>query len=103
MLRIVVISISVVLLIGGIFCFIVGRAEPGLISVVLAPAIVLVGTVFERRYKKPLAAPPGPDWQATAEKFIDPGTGEPLVVYFQPTTGKRVYVRAGAGVASSRT
>ena len=95
MLRIVVIGFSALLLGAGVFCFIVGRPAPGLISVVAAPAVVLIGTVFERRYKKPLSAPPGPDWQATAEKFVDPGTGETLVVYFQPSTGKRAYVRAG--------
>jgi hypothetical protein len=99
MLRIAVITISVLLLAVGVGCFVLGRAEPGLISVVLAPALILIGTVFERRYKKPLAAPPGPDWQATPEKFIDPGTAEPLVVYFQPSTGKRVYVRAERGRA----
>ena len=95
MLRVVVIAVSVVLLAAGVFCFIAGRAAPGLISVVAAPAVVLIGTVFERRYKKLLSAPPGPDWLATSEKFIDPGTGEALVVYFQPSTGKRAYVRAG--------
>ena len=94
MLRIVVIAVSAVLLAVGVFCLIVGRAAPGLISVVAAPAVVLIGTVFERRYKKPLTAPPGPDWQATSEKFVDSGTGEALTVYFQPSTGKRAYVRA---------
>jgi hypothetical protein len=95
-LRAAVIVVSAVLLALGVFCFIVGRAGPGLISVVLAPAIVLVGVLFERRrYKALLDAPPGPDWQATAEKFTDPGTGEALVVYFQPSTGKRAYVRTG--------
>jgi hypothetical protein len=94
MLRIAVIVVSAVLLAIGVACFIFGHAGPGLISIVLAPGIVLVGTVFERRgYKAPLDAPPGPDWQATAEKFVDPGTGEALAVYFQASTGRRAYVR----------
>ena len=31
--------------------------------------------------------------EATGETVIDPGSGETLRVYFQPSTGKRVYVR----------
>jgi hypothetical protein len=50
--------------------------------------------LFERyRYKSALNAPPGPDWEATAEKFIDPSTGQPLTVYVQRATGKRAYVK----------
>ena len=59
------------------------------------PALVLAAVLFERnRYKAPLAQPPGPDWQATPEKFTDPNTGEALTVYFQPSTGRRAYVKA---------
>jgi hypothetical protein len=64
---------------------------------VIWPAVILAAILFERnRYKAPLDHPPGPDWQATAEKFVDPGSGQPLTVYFQPSTGRRAYVKAGA-------
>jgi hypothetical protein len=96
MLRGFVIVVSAVLLAAAIFCFWVGRWAPGLFALVLWPALVLGAVLFERyRYKAPLNGPPGPDWQATTEKFTDPGTGEALTVYFQPATGKRAYVRAG--------
>ena len=94
MLRAFVIVVSAVLLAGAVFCFWVGQRTPGLFALVLWPALVLGGVLFERyRYKPPLSAPPGPDWQATAEKFVDPGTGEALTVYVQPSTGKRAYVK----------
>ena|SRR5580698_967517 len=95
MLRAFVIVVSAVLLAAAVFCFWVGRTTPGLIALVVWPALVLGGVLFERyRYKAPLDQPPGPDWQATPEKFTDPGTGEALTVYFQPSTGRRAYVRA---------
>lgn len=45
-------------------------------------------------YKRtPLDAPPGPDWQPTGERFVDPSSGETLQVWFQPQSGERAYVR----------
>ncbi len=57
---------------------------------------VLIWFVFRKGgYKRrPLDAPPGPDWQRTEERFIDPGSGEPLEVWFHPQSGERAYVRA---------
>jgi hypothetical protein len=46
--------------------------------------------------RRPLDAPPGPGWQKTGERFIDPTTGETLDVWFHPTSGERAYVRAGS-------
>jgi hypothetical protein len=36
---------------------------------------------------------PGPDWSETAERFVDPESGELVAVYYKPTTGERLYVR----------
>lgn len=44
--------------------------------------------------RRPLDAPPGPDWQKTEERFIDPSSGETLDVWFHPMSGERAYVRA---------
>jgi len=59
--------------------------------------LVLIWFLFRRGgYKRrPLDAPPGPDWQPTQERFVDPGSGELLEVWFQPRGGQRAYVRAG--------
>ena len=58
-------------------------------------AILLVGLLIERWRYKPLAGrPPGPDWQRTDERFVDPETGKLVTVYFHPSTGERRYVSA---------
>jgi len=44
--------------------------------------------------RKPLDAPPGPDWQPTGERFIDPTSGAALEVWLQPRSGERAYVRS---------
>ena len=59
-------------------------------------ALLLVGTFAERTVYKPvLRAAPGPDWRATEERFLDPGTGQPVRVYVKPATGRRAYVLDG--------
>jgi len=60
---------------------------------------VLVWALFRRGgYKRrPLDAPPGPDWVKTEERFVDPSTGETLDVWFHAASGERAYVRARSG------
>jgi hypothetical protein len=54
--------------------------------------IVLTGTLFERwRYSSVAASAEG-RWQRTGERFIDPTSGEPIEVLFDPATGERRYV-----------
>ncbi len=51
--------------------------------------------LIERWRYKPLAGrPPGPDWQRTDERFVDPETGKLVTVYFHPATGERRYIAA---------
>ena len=58
--------------------------------------VVLVWFLFRSGgYKRqPLDAPPGPDWVRTGERFVDPTSGEPIEVWFHPSSGSRAYVRA---------
>ncbi len=57
--------------------------------------VLLVGLLIERwRYKKLAGRPPGPDWQRTDERFVDPETGKLVTVYFHPATGERRYTAA---------
>ena len=37
--------------------------------------------------------PPGPDWQPTAERFLDPTTDTPIQTWYNAVTGERAYVR----------
>jgi hypothetical protein len=70
------------------------RCYPAAGMLAVWAVIFLGGLAVERwRYKKLLgAAPPGPDWQATEERFVDPETGRLVTVYFQPATGERRYI-----------
>jgi hypothetical protein len=58
--------------------------------------LVLIWALFRNGgYKRrPLEVPPGPDWQLTEERFVDPGSGETLDVWFHPASGERAYVRS---------
>jgi len=64
--------------------------------VVLAWALLRKGG-YKRR---PLDAPPGPDWEQTSERFVDPSSGETLSVWFHPPSGERAYVRSRPGAPS---
>jgi hypothetical protein len=55
--------------------------------------LLLVGLIIERwRYKRLGSSRPGPDWQVTDERFVDPETGKLVTVYFHPATGERRYI-----------
>jgi hypothetical protein len=59
----------------------------------IAPAILLLGLMFERYVYKPIRLdPPGPGWNRTTEKFADPRSGQTVVVYYNPRTGERRYI-----------
>ncbi|MDB5986101.1 MAG: hypothetical protein JWR16_1154, partial [Nevskia sp.] len=51
-------------------------------------AVLTVGIVFERwQYRRPQTQAPGAGWQATGERFVDPGSGELTELWFEPRTG----------------
>ncbi len=56
---------------------------------------LLIWALFRRGgYKRrPLDAPPGPDWRPTGERFVDPTSGETLDVWQSPASGERAYLR----------
>ena len=94
MLRTVVIAVAAILTGVGIVLLACGIHVPGWQVLVLG-VIVLIGTLFERwRYRR-IEQPPNGHWQRTDEKFIDPSTGEPVEVMFDPRTGERRYVGRG--------
>lgn len=91
MLRIVVIAVAAILTCVGIGLIACGVHTPGWQAFALG-AIVLIGTLFERwRYRR-IEEPSNGQWQRTEEQFIDPSTGEPVEVMFDPRTGERRYV-----------
>ena len=68
-----------------------------IITMAFAPmifgALLLIGTVWERLYYKPLEKNrPGPGWVATDERFVDDATGKPVRIWLEPKSGERAYV-----------
>jgi hypothetical protein len=96
MLRTVVISAAAILTCVGIGLIACGVHAPGWQALVIG-VIVLIGTLFERwRYRR-IEEPPKGHWQRTGEQFIDPSSGDPVEVMFDPDTGERSYVAGKSG------
>jgi hypothetical protein len=93
MLRTVVIVAAAILTCAGIGLIAWGVHVPGWQALVTG-VVVLIGTLLERwRYRR-IEEPPKGQWQRTGEKFLDPSTGDPIEVMFDPRTGERRYVTA---------
>jgi hypothetical protein len=91
MLRTVVIVAGAMLTCVGIALIACGVHAPGWQALAIG-VIILIGTLFERWRYRPIEERPKGDWQRTGEQFIDPSTGEPVEVMFDPRTGERRYV-----------
>ena len=90
MLRVALFVISGVLLVAGLAASCAGwpAIPPSAVG-----GILLLALLFERYVYKPIRTePPGPGWEQTAERFIDPKSGQNVTVYFNPRTGERRYV-----------
>jgi hypothetical protein len=76
--------------------FVAGLYNPFTYYLVFIAAIFFVGSLFERvRYKKLENEDPGPGWEETEERFIDPETKKCVTVFFNPANGERRYVAKG--------
>jgi hypothetical protein len=91
MLRAVVIASAGILSCVGIDLIACGVHAPGWQALSIG-VIVLIGTLFERWRYRHIEEPPTGHWQRTGEQFIDPSTGDPVEVMFDPRTGERRYV-----------
>jgi hypothetical protein len=91
MLRTVVIAVGAIIACAGIVLIACGVHAPGW-QALGTGVIVLIGTLFERwRYRR-IEKPSSGNWQRTEERFVDPSSGEPVEVQFDPRTGERRYV-----------
>jgi hypothetical protein len=91
MLRTVVIVAAAILTCVGVGLIACGARAPGWQALIIG-VIVLIGTLFERWRYRQIEEPPNGHWQRTGEQFIDPSTGDPVEVMFDPGTGERRYV-----------
>jgi hypothetical protein len=68
---------------------------PGIPALILG-CVVVVTALIEPVYGKLVSRPPrSGGWRPTGEKFIDPASGKPVEVWFDPVTGERKYVDVG--------
>jgi uncharacterized protein (DUF58 family) len=98
MLRAVIAVLAAILMCTGVVLIAVGVPVPGWQGFALG-LLVLAAILFERwRYQRAQGRPNG-EWQGTDERFVDPTTGEPVQVFFNPRTGERRYVTGSGGTA----
>lgn len=91
-LRQFTLGLGVLLLAAGLAAAVFGQIFA--IHLLAAGGLLTLGTAFEAwRYKPTLPRPPSSGARATGERFVDPGTGEWVEVYFDPASGERSYVR----------
>ena len=94
MLRTSVLAIAALVIAGAIVVAIaMPIAWPASAEFGVFGALILVGTLFEGRYR---ARKAGADWKATGERFVDPTSGKLVEVRADPTTGARAYVEIDA-------
>lgn len=95
MLRAVVFGFGCVLLLGALvaaYC----DASPLSFQLLVIGLLCAGGVAFERwRYGSTHSARPGPGWESTGERFVDPESNCLVEVYYEPSTGKRRYVYIG--------
>lgn len=95
MLRRVVLLVGLLMLLCGAATL--GLGVPGLpLWLLVVGGLITIGTLLEKVIYKPLLRErPGAGWVKTAERFIDPDTGHPVDVFYNPASGERQYVSQG--------
>lgn len=91
MLRSAIIVVAGLVACAGLALIIQGHLNGGW-QMLAGGLIVLVGTVYERWRYRHLEKRPDVSWEPTGERFIDPSTGSPVEVFYDPRTGERRYV-----------
>jgi hypothetical protein len=91
MLRKAILGYGVLAVIGAIALALAGVHIGLVFYLFINGAIVIGALLFERgRYRPPVTE--GGVWQETAERFVDPTTGQLMKVRYNPQTGARDYV-----------
>ena len=87
-----------VLIFGGLLLVLalVFQTHPALWGVTLYFAfyglLIVGGILFERSHYRPQVDRTRAGWQATGERFVDPTSGQTMLVLDNPVTGERDYV-----------
>jgi hypothetical protein len=103
--RLLAAALAALILLGGLVALLAGQVWAGVWATAIGCA-GLIGIGFERaRYRSEAAERhreeagagggepdvPGPPFQATPERFVDPSTGRLMRVYLDPASGARRY------------
>lgn len=89
MLRTFLLVVGVVMLVLGLVPGLAGH--PAVVPMIVLGAVLVLAVLVERwRYRPPTSAASG-EWVKTDERFIDPESGRPMDVLFNPRTGERRY------------
>jgi len=91
MLRKAILAYGVLAIIGAILLALAGIITGLVLYLLVNGAVVIAALLFERGRYQPVVSPDGP-WQETAERFVDPTTGQLMKVRYNPQTGARDYV-----------
>src|SRR5207302_4958286 len=91
MLRKAILAYGVLAIIGAVVLALAGIIT-GLVGYLFVNgAVVIAALLFERGRYRPTVTPGG-KWEETAERFVDPSTGQLMKVRYNPQTGARDYV-----------
>lgn len=93
MLRQSVMLVGLLLVLTALALWLGGAAFGAVAWALITGLLLSAGVGFERwRYKPPRRERPGPRWQRTQERCVDPLSGRVLTVYYDPASGERQYV-----------
>jgi hypothetical protein len=91
MLRKAILAYGVLAVLGAILLALAGVITGLVVYLFVNGAVVIAALLFERGRYRPASSPDGP-WEETAERFVDPTTGQLMKVRYNPHTGARDYV-----------
>lgn len=91
MLRKAIFAYGLLAIIGAIVLAALGVQAGLIFYVFIQGLIVIAALLFERGRYRPRVTDSG-RWQETGERFVDPSTGQLMMVRYNPQTGARDYL-----------
>jgi hypothetical protein len=89
--HVLAVAAAIVLIVAWINLLSGGRS---LIAAGVSAALVIVLVLFEVQGYRPKVDRSHAGWRRTGERFVDPASGKPMDVYYNPDTGERDYRRS---------
>lgn len=93
MLKRFVIALGIAGLVAGIVCLAFRLYVPA-IYLFIEGGVLIIAVLFEPWRYLPAVNRHKGQWQTTGERFVDPGSGKLVEVFYNPDTGERDYREA---------